>query len=144
MKKYMNKLQDNQNKSLYLLGWAALAALACFYFLITRVPFFQGMPCWFRAATGFYCPGCGATRSLYLLVNGHPLLALAYYPAVPYAAAVYLWFMATNTIELLSGGKLRVGMRPRILYLYIALALIAGNWIVKNLPLIPLIFHYGT
>lgn len=133
MKKNMNDFQNNQNRLLYLLGWAVLAALACFYLLITRVSFFQGMPCWFRTVTGLYCPGCGATRSLFLLLNGHPLMALAYYPAVPYAAAVYLWFMTTNTMELISGGRLRVGMRLRIFYLYIAVALIIGNWIVKNL-----------
>lgn len=140
----MSGFQNNQNKTLYLLGWAALAAMACFYLLITSVPFFQGMPCWFRTVTGFYCPGCGATRSLYLLLNRHPLMALAYYPAVPYAAAMYLWFMITNTIEILSGGRLLVGMRLRVLYLYIAAALMIGNWVVKNLPLILPLFHYGT
>jgi Protein of unknown function (DUF2752) len=25
--------------------------------------------------TGLYCPGCGSTRMLYLLIHGHPLLA---------------------------------------------------------------------
>ena len=33
-------------------------------------------PCLWHTFTGYYCPGCGATRALYLLMHGHPLLAL--------------------------------------------------------------------
>jgi len=31
--------------------------------------------CPFHEFTGLYCPGCGSTRMLYLLIHSHPLLA---------------------------------------------------------------------
>jgi hypothetical protein len=33
-------------------------------------------PCLFHAFTGFYCPGCGATRALHQLAHGHFIAAL--------------------------------------------------------------------
>lgn len=132
VKAYVNP----QNKLLFLLGWGLMATTAGFYLLVTRVAYFQNMPCWFHAATGLYCPGCGATRSFLLLIEGHPIEALAYYPAVPYTVLVYLWFMLSNSIELLSRGRLRMGLRYRNLYLYIAVCLILGNWVVKNILLL--------
>lgn len=123
-------------KSLYLLGWILLAACICFYYLITNTAVFQNMPCIFRLATGFYCPGCGATRALYLLCHGQIPESFLYFPAVPYGAAMYLWFMVSHTAEYLSKGRLPIGLAYRNLYLYAALILILGNWVIKNLLLI--------
>ncbi|WP_301965512.1 DUF2752 domain-containing protein [Ruminococcus sp.] len=33
-------------------------------------------PCYIHHFTGLYCPGCGATRAVYALVNGDILLSL--------------------------------------------------------------------
>ena len=35
-----------------------------------------GLPCPFLASTGWYCPGCGATRSFYSLLHGDISTAL--------------------------------------------------------------------
>ena len=35
-------------------------------------------PCYFREITGFYCPGCGNTRSVLALLNGDILSSLRY------------------------------------------------------------------
>ena len=43
--------------------------------------------------------------------------------------------MISQTIERLSQGKLRIGMRYRDLYLWIALAIAIVNCLVKNLVL---------
>ncbi len=52
---------------------AGLAAVLCF----VRPGDASWLPrCPFHQFTGLYCPGCGTTRMLYLLVHGHPLLAL--------------------------------------------------------------------
>ncbi|MBQ8079604.1 MAG: DUF2752 domain-containing protein [Oscillospiraceae bacterium] len=39
--------------------------------------------CPFYDITGFYCPGCGGTRSLTALLHLHPLLAIHENPSVP-------------------------------------------------------------
>lgn len=127
---------NQADKAIYFLGWGLLAAAAIFYALITRVAFFRNMPCWFLLSTGFYCPGCGATRALYLMLHGRFLSAFWYYPPVFYGIPVYLYFMISNTIEILSHGKFRTGLRYRNLYLYIALGLILANWLVKNLRIL--------
>lgn len=55
-----------------------------------------------------------------------------YHPVVPYAAAVYLWFMVSHTIEYLSKGRIPIGMRYTDKYLYVALGIILVQWIIKN------------
>ena len=51
-------------------------------------------PCPFRIVTGFYCPGCGSTRALYLLLHGHIIEALTRNPlmviSIPILVAMLL------------------------------------------------------
>lgn len=35
-----------------------------------------GLPCYFKASTGWECPACGATRAAFALARGHLALAL--------------------------------------------------------------------
>ena len=39
------------------------------------IPYIEGQ---FRALTGVWCPGCGLTRGVHALLNGHPLQAMGY------------------------------------------------------------------
>lgn len=39
-------------------------------------------PCMFNLFTGYFCPGCGNTRSIIALVNGHIILSLRYNPFI--------------------------------------------------------------
>lgn len=96
-------------------------------------------PCIFHLMTGYYCPGCGGTRALRALLNGRLLQSAWYHPFIPYAAAVYLYFMATQTIEHASRGRLRIGMRYHNGIVWTATALIIGNFVIKNL----LHYRYG-
>lgn len=68
-------------------------------------------PCLFRTVTGFYCPGCGATRALHALLHGelavawsmNPLLiiALLIMPlliAQELKPAVFIWGRSVRVI----------------------------------------------
>ncbi len=133
MKKFLSLSLEKQ---LYFLGWILLPVAFGFYFAVTKLSLFRNLPCSFFLATGFFCPGCGATRSLYLLLHGRLLLSFLYYPAVPYCAGLYLWFMFSHTLDLLFPGRISIGLPYRSRYLYIALVLILGNFLIKNLLLI--------
>ncbi|HHX57790.1 MAG TPA: DUF2752 domain-containing protein [Clostridiales bacterium] len=39
-------------------------------------------PCIFNLFTGYFCPGCGNTRSIIALLNGHIILSLRYNPFI--------------------------------------------------------------
>ena len=58
--------------------WGSLVALllaACL------PPDGAGIPvCFFHAVTGLPCPGCGLTRALSSLIQGHPAAAFSYHP----------------------------------------------------------------
>ncbi|MSA03153.1 DUF2752 domain-containing protein [Lactonifactor sp. BIOML-A3] len=135
MKRIISK---RENRSLYWTGWALLAActgivLAARWLHISYSDY--SLPCIFHRYTGYYCPGCGGTRAAIALSHGRLVQALWYHPLVPYAAVLYVWFMVSNTIEILSGNRWKIGMRFREGYLYTALGILAVNWIFKNILL---------
>lgn len=92
-------------------------------------------PCVFHTITGIYCPGCGGTRAVYALFQGRCMQSFLYHPLVVYTAIVGSWFLVSHTIEKLSFGKIKIGMHYRHAYLWIALALVVINVILKNLAL---------
>ena len=49
-------------------------------------------PCFFYQYTGLYCPGCGGTRAVLALLQGHVLQSLWYHPLVLYIAATAGWY----------------------------------------------------
>ncbi len=132
-KKYVYTIED----CLYLFGTIALAVLIPILVSKELWPNFWNHlklpPCPFHLITGYYCPGCGGTRAFYALLHGRILQAFFYHPAVPYGAAIFTWFMATQTLERLSKGALRIGMRYRNSYVWAGTAILLGNFIARNL-----------
>lgn len=94
------------------------------------------VPCVFHSVTGFYCPGCGGTRAVAVLLEGNVLASALYHPIVAYAAGFYVWFMASHAVERLSGRRFKVGLLFRSWYLYVALAVVVLNFFVKNFALL--------
>ncbi len=122
-------------RQLYRIGGWFLAvglALAAFYLYVVAPNF--PYPCMFFALSGFYCPGCGGTRALESLLHGRILQSLWYHPAVLYGAVMFLGFMGTHTLEILLIGRVR-GWKFHEWYLYGGIAVILGNWAVKNILL---------
>jgi hypothetical protein len=119
----------------YRIGWifltiGALYALIYFGF---RINLLQKLPlCAFHVATGYYCPGCGGSRAVVLLLRGRLLRSLYYHPFVLYCVVIGGWFMVSQSIERLTRGRWQIGMHYRNIYLWIALALILLNCMIKN------------
>jgi len=135
--------EEKERKSIYYLGCAALI-MGIMYALLVRYTNFSIsrflLPCLFHKITGFYCPGCGGTRAFAKLTQGELLQSLIYHPLVIYGAILYLWFMITNTIELISKRRWKIGLRYRQWYVNVGIVILAINFIIKNAVL--LIWHY--
>lgn len=129
-----DKLLD---KCFYIIGWVCLAIGAVLSGLYAAGWFrrIKIAPCIIHAMTGYYCPGCGGTRATVALLHGKIITSLYYHPIVVYGAVVGGWFMISQTVERISGGKLAIGMHYRDLYLWLALAIAVINCLVKNLVL---------
>lgn len=87
---------------------------------------------------GFYCFGCGGTRAVDALLKGKLLLSIYYHPFVLYVAVIYLSFILSYTLNIVSHGRVR-GMRFRPCYFYVAMVIIIGQCIIKNV----LLWRYG-
>ena len=93
-----------------------------------------GLLCWFYELTGLWCPGCGSGRAAIALLHGHVLEefshnALLFLLGIPCGAALvyeYLRFVFPG-----------LGLKKIELPVWaarLALGMIAGFWILRNLP----------
>lgn len=139
--------QTVRKKSYYncLIGWCFLIFTALVYsvlrwkgvrpeMLIQLLP-----PCIFRSLYGLYCPGCGGTRAVLELFRGHVISSLWYHPIIMYAAALYGWYLLSNTVEWVSRGKIPAGSGYHRWYGTAAVIIVIGNWFLRNVLLI--VFH---
>ena len=101
-------------------------------------------PCLIHKYTGYYCPGCGATRSLLFLLTGHPLRSLFYYPAIPLATLLFIWLLVSFVAEKLVKHRVFFHFPLTVKWVYLILTVILGNCVWKNavlywtgIPLIP-------
>ena len=130
------KPEPQMNRYFYIAGWILMALFAMGAAVIhikgktilNYVP-----PCMFHRVTGYYCPGCGGTRAVFTFFRGDIVRAFKFHPFVPYTVIIGGWFMLSQTIQRLSGDRIKIGMNFRIVYLWIALGIIALNWIIKNM-----------
>ena len=109
-----------------------LVALVIVYMRYFHIELYSASECYMYRMTGYYCPGCGGTRACIAFLHGHFLRSLLYHPVVPYTAVVYLIFMVSHSIELLSNGNFAVGLRYRDNYIKFAAVIILIQWILRN------------
>lgn len=135
----MFKIDKRVDGQFFVFGWAAIAVLLLVV-AFAKVTGFQPLrllgPCLLHALSGYYCPGCGGTRAVKFLLRGEILKSFCYHPLVLYAVVLGGWFMISQTIERVSHGKIRIGMHFREIYMWLALAIIMINCLVKNLALL--------
>lgn len=67
-------------------------------------------PCLFYKLTGFYCPGCGGTRSVHALLSGHIVQSVYYHPVVLYTVICVGWYLLKRTAALASNDKWNIKM----------------------------------
>lgn len=128
------KRDKSLEDQLYLIGWIFLAAGSIFFWIYFRwIASGRGIGCVWDRFLGIYCPGCGGTRAVWALLQGDLLHALWYHPLVPYSAVMFGSFMISQTIAKATRRRYIKGMRFHNWYLYAAVAILAVNFIAKNL-----------
>lgn len=124
-----------------LYGWGCVCSILMipvyiFYKEVWLI--FFPFPCVLNAFFGIYCPGCGGTRAVEALLRGQILRALWYHPLVPYTAVIFGGFMITQTLERIGVKKVK-GWKFHDWFLYVAVILLLGNCILKNV--LRMVFH---
>ena len=79
-----------RNKKIFvcILPLIAIAFLYLAAFLYDKLIVSRGVPCILNLYTGYYCPGCGNTRSVMALLRGDIIASLRYNPAIIMLALV--------------------------------------------------------
>lgn len=118
---------------MYELGLVALGictAAVLLYFLTGINVLSFSYPCVFNKVTGLCCPGCGGTRAARALLRGEIIKSIYDYPPLLYAVIVYVIFMVR--CFLYRHFDVRKSKDGAIIkYLYIFLALMLVQWVVK-------------
>ena len=123
------------DKYFYITGWIVIALITVLVMIvkINGIGILHKMPpCAFNKVTGLYCPGCGGTRATIALFRGQIIRSFRFHPFVLYGSVVGGSFMISQTIQRISKDRIKIGMHFRPVYLWIALAIVLINWLVKN------------
>ena len=124
------KAEPSQDIYFYVTGW-----IICGLFVL-----YLGASVIFDFSLSKYIPLCAlhsmtGTRAVLSLLDGHLLMSFFYHPFVLYAVVFGGWFMISQTIERISRHKIRIAMHYRNIYLWLALAIVVVNCLIKNLVL---------
>lgn len=124
-------------EQLYKLGLIFLAVGCLLLFVYFKIihPKEASFYCITWSVLGIYCPGCGGTRAVEALLQGHFLQSLWYHPLVVYSVVLFGGFMLTQTLERLHFSRIK-GLKFHNWYLFGALGLVIVNWVIKNILLL--------
>jgi hypothetical protein len=87
--------------------------------------------CGFKQLTGFYCPGCGGTRSILALCKGQLITSVYYHPLPLYVVCLYANFAVRHLFS-----KHLKPAKFRTLYVILLVVILLGNWFLRNTLLI--------
>lgn len=94
-----------------------------------------GLTCLFHWLTGWYCPGCGGTRSVNFLLHGQIQKSIQFHPFVLYIAVVFVAQMVSRIlVRVVHNGKPEA--RHLEVFAYIGIGIILINFLVKNYMLL--------
>ncbi len=95
------------------------------------VPILPHGECMFWKFWGIYCPGCGGTRAVIALLQGHFLQSAWYHPLIMYILIMYALYMISHTLEKLHVPLIR-GMKFETWIMYGMLVVLVLNFVLKN------------
>jgi len=94
--------------------------------------------CSFHALTGYHCPGCGGTRAMHDLLNGHFLSALHHHALATLVAPLAIYTFISEIVRLVRGRPLPCDlMRNPWTYAVLGTLLVCFG-VLRNIPVYPL------
>ena len=108
-----------------------ILALSVLYDLLFEKNLISG--CIFLKALGFYCPGCGGSRSLNALLDFQPIKSFIYYPPLIISALIILYTDFYTVRSVIKNGNIRM---PRFRVFLIIPICIILNFLVRNILLL--------
>lgn len=137
MTTYCTDIKERKREDgLYYLGLVLLGVAVVMVPVMRQyiLPMLEKLPsgCILYLFLGVYCPGCGGTRAVNALLHGHIFRSLWYHPLIVYCVVLYLGYMITWTFARFRLFGLKKGMKFRAGYLYGMLAVVAVNFVLKN------------
>ena len=127
----MKRTLDDLLYPAVLCAAAVIAAAALVY-----LRWFSHIPiavCWIYEELHLYCPGCGCTRALIALVQGDILRSLHYNAGLLYFALFVTLYVLTQTVQRLSGGRIRCAVPFHPAWLYVGFGILTANALVWNI-----------
>ncbi|ACY98421.1 MULTISPECIES: DUF2752 domain-containing protein [Thermomonospora] len=115
---------------------AVLAAAGAAVLLVATVdPHESGHypPCPLLAATGLYCPGCGALRMIHSLAHGDLAAAFGRNPLL-FVLLPFLGYLWVRWAVLSARGRPMASLLLRPGVAYVLVGVVVVYWVVRNLP----------
>lgn len=114
----------------FIFGLVSAVALAGFYFVMSLNPG-VGIECAFKKWTGYPCPSCGGTRTVFALAQGRIGEAFAWNPLV-FAGILALtaWALLSLAVEVIGRREIEVELTrcEKWLARLLAAVLLLGGW----------------
>jgi hypothetical protein len=126
--------------TLYL---GAIGLFAFGLFIISKYPPTEDSfypKCTLHSQTGLHCPGCGLTRSVFSLLHGEVMQALAYNLLWPIILPIFLWGIGTSLWNSLSPDRpihLRVPQVLLAIWPWLLVGTMFAFGILRNIPVYP-------
>lgn len=139
-KKLENLRKMDVDQCLFLIGNVFLFSglIIGIILLMGHITIGSGQDCMFHRFTGLYCMGCGGTRSMLAFFQGDLVRSMKYNIFTTFGLTYYFLFMGSHYLRVLTRGRLK-GIHFRMLYIIIAIILLVGHFIIRNIMLL----NYG-
>ena len=105
------------------------AIMMMYVWRVNLLTFFPG--CLFKEVTGYDCPGCGGTRAVVALLQGHTLESFCYHPIVPYTVTLQMAVIISGCLRKWTTYTHTFLLRP--VHFYAFIVLLIANFFIKNL-----------
>ena len=131
-----NEFWNRRSTVIAIWGLLVVGAVYVFSFEPGKTGFFPLCP--FRLLTGLTCPGCGSTRALHQLLQGHVQAAFMLNPLFVIALPILFYALLRHTAFALQGRAPRPNALPAV-YIYLIFFVVLAFWIFRNTPYYPFV-----